>query len=272
MTDEQPVPGVRAWLKRTDMPPEDVRRSAATVSALVERHGQRGRWWPLPSLGSSGPTASPEPRPPVASPPTLIARAHPAQSRRTLTMPSPVQAVTAGILAVAIGGAALIAQPAVQEATPLPSAAEVDPSAASIITGTTRWEGVDGVTSVRTTESFWWHDGYTFDSVWETTDSRLNGDVRYVGNWMQSRDGGWQLEAFDLVIENSDGRWVGTGTALAGHGIQSTQTMVLMGDGAYEGLTAYVIVDGSPHEIFKSADGLRAVIVAEMPDHPEAGE
>ena len=47
MTNKQLGPVVRAWLKRTDVEPEDARRSTSHVSARVEQTRQRGRWWPL---------------------------------------------------------------------------------------------------------------------------------------------------------------------------------------------------------------------------------
>ncbi|MGD8684269.1 MAG: hypothetical protein PVG27_09995, partial [Chloroflexota bacterium] len=50
MTNKQLAPRVRAWLKSTDVPPEDARRSVGIVSGQAGRTRQRGPWWPLPSF------------------------------------------------------------------------------------------------------------------------------------------------------------------------------------------------------------------------------
>lgn len=64
---------------------------------------------------------------------------------------------------------------------------------------------------------------------------------------------------------NDEGRWVGTATAFATYTF-NTDTVVLHGEGAYEGLTAYVLMDGSTEPPKIQA----AIFAGEMPPVPEA--
>ena len=101
------------------------------------------------------------------------------------------------------------------------------------------------------------HRGYTFaDITVDTDDPRLNGIMSIVANgderFLSGTVGSGKLtdvQAFGVRITNDEGGWSGQGTALI-HGNGSTattnlDTIILTGDGAYEGLTAYVLIDNT---------------------------
>ena len=70
------------------------------------------------------------------------------------------------------------------------------------------------------------------------SDSRLVGDY-YVWNYRDEHDGGPTVFRTAFSIVNDDGAWRGVPVVSMG----PTKTDVLIGDGAYEGLTAIATVD-----------------------------
>ena len=108
-------------------------------------------------------------------------------------------------------------------------------------------------------------DGVHHEHVWESTDPRLSGTVTYRGNWEAFPDVPMQIESATYEVVNEGGRWFGPATALAGPSLGNTDTVLLPGEGAYEGLTAYVLMDGStdPPKIHA------AIFPGEMPPVPE---
>ena len=69
------------------------------------------------------------------------------------------------------------------------------------------------------------------------------------------------------TLENDDGSWTGTGESYAS-GIGGRGFVVLVGSGAYEGLTAFVAME---HDIPDEEDGLllfEGVVVPEPPPSP----
>lgn len=93
-----------------------------------------------------------------------------------------------------------------------------------------------------------------WDSL-EVDDPRLSGRVTVAlnANAHQEADGIEVVpQALSLRIENEDGTWFGSGTSLSrGRGMlapdeaTNLDTIVLTGMGAYEGLSAYLIMDGT---------------------------
>lgn len=101
------------------------------------------------------------------------------------------------------------------------------------------------------------HRGYIFgDSAIDTDDPRLNGSMTVVANgderYLSGTAGSGELtdiQGLGVRITNDEGGWSGQGTALI-HGNGSTlttdlDTIILAGQGAYEGLTAYLIIDNT---------------------------
>lgn len=109
----------------------------------------------------------------------------------------------------------------------------------------------------------------------ETTDARmtgtlsraLNGNVHKVGDFEEL-----VLETAAWRIENEGGSWSGQGSALIHGGAEMSDdeatdldTILLTGEGAYEGLTAYVIADWTEDPVVIEG----AVVVGEAPPVPE---
>lgn len=73
---------------------------------------------------------------------------------------------------------------------------------------------------------------------WVASDPRLSGAVTYHGAWDDF--GGYSIETNTYEVVNDGGRWFGPATAVTANGVW-VETMVLDGEGGYEGLTAYVL-------------------------------
>lgn len=94
---------------------------------------------------------------------------------------------------------------------------------------------------------------------WSVSDPRLAGDVTYRGAW--DRYPGIQVESGWYEVVNDQGSWSGPATAQP-----ETDTIILTGSGAYEGLTAYVTLDWTDNTA-----AIRAVIFpGAMPPTPAA--
>ena len=109
-------------------------------------------------------------------------------------------------------------------------------------------------------------DGVHHEHVWEATDPRLSGAVTYRGNWMGFPEVPMQVESATYEVANEGGRWFGAATAQAGPSLGNNDTILLRGEGGYEGLMAYILIDGTttyPPRIYA------AVFPGEMPPTPE---
>jgi hypothetical protein len=121
---------------------------------------------------------------------------------------------------------------------------EVAPDAGVTVTGTWSFGGelaegtqgsVDGVDTL---------EGIAEIQRWQTNDPRLSGDVTYTGHWsfFDSPDG-WltpQTATWELIGEDG-GRWLGTSTGFDSAALGGIDTIVFTGEGAYAGLTAYIV-------------------------------
>jgi len=104
-------------------------------------------------------------------------------------------------------------------------------------------------------------------SSWEASDPRLSGDATYMSTWHYYPELDSELEAVRWTVVNDGGSWTGTG-----RGIYSPEAVygdyvsaVLAGQDAYEGLTAYLMMDIAHEE-----GTIRGLIVADdMPPFPE---
>ena len=143
---------------------------------------------------------------------------------------------------------------------------EVDPMAPAFVTGSIT-DGQTASTETRTAE-----EGYRRIEVvggpdtWEASDSRLSGDVTYSGLWHRyPAPATMQVEAAARELVNSGGRWVGQATAIATATIGGWDAIVFTGEGGYEGLTAYVVIDwnGDPGSF------VGAIFPGDMPAFPE---
>jgi len=153
------------------------------------------------------------------------------------------------------------------------TAQEEDPAGAAYFTGTIGestvvgepTEGVvDGVLEVR---------GLEREGPIETTDPRLTGSLsRVIDLDVHPVDDFAEVVLFTVQhrIENEDGSWSGTGTGVAHGGPGAPEeealdfdTVLLTGDGAYEGLSAFLLADFAP-EI--GADIKGVIFPGQMPE------
>jgi hypothetical protein len=119
---------------------------------------------------------------------------------------------------------------------------EADPLAPASVTGSISGNS-DTSGSVTRDAGVTITEGVGFRQTWVASDPRLSGSVVYTGNWHgYDGTGGMSVQATSVVLVNDDGRWSGAGTALSA-GDFDMDTMILRGEGAYEGLTAYVMQD-----------------------------
>ena len=97
-----------------------------------------------------------------------------------------------------------------------------------------------------------------------SSDPRLGGVLTYVENKDAYPGGG--VGASRAEIRSDDGAWVGTGTEYAADMLDGLETMILAGEGAYAGLTAYLNLDwGTPGRPFRGI-----IFPGEMPKPPPA--
>jgi hypothetical protein len=230
--------------------------------ARVEEAGQRGRWWPLPvfhrkvrtdatAIGTTEYQPSPIP----------ATNGHaPIAIGRTQNMLSPVKAIIAGALVVALGGLFLIGRPFAQQQDPHVGA-DSDPAAAmaevSVGPGVSYFTGTSECTSEageRTIVDGVAQSHHYSTCEYTTTDDRFNGTVE-VDNTVYSfgPDGGPWTSEEALVTE--EGAWRGTSQGvydlygvsplgIAGKVFHYGQSDYV-GEGAYEGYVAHLYFAGN---------------------------
>ena len=242
---------LKDWLQDTSDTDSEPQAAADKVMAVVPHARQRNRWWPL--LPGRRRTPNDDEAPTI--------------TWRTKFMLSPIKAITAGALVFALGGAFLIAQPFDGQPSSGPPAAELDVSTATSVSGTI----VESTSSIDTDGTYEVQDGVIqrkgihYTNLWETSDSRLSGTATYDADWIRFPQSDFQVEAATHVLQNADGRWVGQGSALAVPRATNTDIAILRGEGAYEGLTAYVAMDWTVQPPTIAA----AIFPGVMPEAPE---
>ena len=151
------------------------------------------------------------------------------------------------------------------------AAQDEDAMAAAAVTGTASGFTQESGGSPTLLEDFaMLAEGLHLTSTWDVSDPRLSGDNAIAGNTIRYNEHRMQVGAGDATLENDGGRWVGLVTVLEGEQLGETGTYILQGEGAYEGLTAYVVtqrIEGDPD----GAQTLDAAIFPhEMTPFPEA--
>ena len=138
--------------------------------------------------------------------------------------------------------------------------------AAAAVTGTTTFhEEVVGGSAA-------WEDdalrgrGLLFPTTWEASDPRLSGTQTIRANRDLYERLRMQVLTGTSLLENDDGRWVGTAGHLGGAKLGETSTVVMHGEDAYEGLTAYVVMDLETQPASFSA----AIFPGDVPELPAA--
>jgi hypothetical protein len=251
MRDERYWPVLGTWLKDTAVTPPDPRQTAYRVAERLPETQQVRRFWWLPSRrraprtldrhGAMPPQAGPIPAT-IGHTPTVIGRTQP--------MLSPAQAIIAGALVFGIGGAMLIAQPFGQQATVPGAATDVEAAAPVEFTGSIAFGPCTGTpayesSDVRTRTLNADNGRFCVPGVIEPfSDPRLQGDY-YVWNNYDSYVDGPEIWATAFSIVTADGAWRGIPDVFLGDAASGQQ--ILIGEGAYEGLTAIAAatLDGS---------------------------
>ena len=115
-------------------------------------------------------------------------------------------------------------------------------------------------------------DGFTYRNTWEASDERMTGDVIGVVNQVIDpgalETGGLpdiiMSEAIELT--NDGGSWLGEGSGFGSTDLDVVKGMyTLVGQGGYEGLTAYVIAETVGRE--PALSGI--IFPTAMPEVPE---
>ena len=224
MNDERLGRATGEWLRDIETPPPDSEYGVQRAMTQVAHNEQTRSRWPLPPLRRRGRATT--------EPPNVTGRTRP--------MLSPVTAITTGALIFAAGGALLVAQADQTETTPAGAEAPLqEPSAfegrilyASTVRDSSRTEIRDGVD-----EGI---DGMWNYRVVTISDPRLDGAVTLNGNVHEFADLGADVWSSSIRIENDGGAWQKEPSLVVRFDdvSGSASTVLLVGDGDYEGLVA----------------------------------
>jgi len=119
-------------------------------------------------------------------------------------------------------------------------------------------------------------DGRAIAERWEATDPRLSGEMTHHSTWHIYPFLDYEIASIEYALANDAGSWVGHGTRMwrGNWPIEAgAETMVMHGDGAYDGLTAY-LTHSCPQDCTDAAHRmLHGLIVdEELPPFPETAE
>ena len=183
-----------------------------------------------------------------------------------------IKTTTISILALgllagsAVGVAAQDEEAAAEPSTPAKVAGTIDEEASDLVQEPTETV-VDGMLEVR--------DGAFAGDRLEMDDPRLTGTITGAFNVDVHKASDFVdivAQTFALRIENEAGSWSGQGTTVVHDGATVPEdealrldTLLLTGADAYEGLSAYLVVDGT--EDPPTVEGV--IFAGEMPPFPE---
>jgi hypothetical protein len=140
--------------------------------------------------------------------------------------------------------------------------AQEDPMAPAEVTGSIELEHMRSHGKISMMEDVVIRTGWDISNRWEASDPRLSGTSDELSTW--HRYPGFDVISTSLAVENEGGRWVGTSTGMGDIG-SFTDAAVLHGEGAYEGLTAFLIIEWVP----PSGSFIGAIFPGGMPPFPE---
>ncbi len=102
--------------------------------------------------------------------------------------------------------------------------------------------------------------------TWEATDPRLSGETTCRENRSITAEPGFRVRVHDWTVANADGSWSGIRYAVfSDEHAEDAVFLILEGEGAYEGLTAYLDWGVEPGE-----DSISGVIVGSAGTLPSA--
>ena len=188
------------------------------------------------------------------------------RSRIHATKTTTISILAAGLLAgSAVGVAAQDEEAAVELTTPVKVAGAIQ-GGGDVIQPPTETV-VDGVLEVR--------GFYLTGDALEMDDPRISGSISVTFNADVHKVSDFSeivLETVEQRIDNDDGSWQGQGTLLLHAGAEIPEedvinllTMPMTGSGAYEGLSAYLLIDFSEDPV--AVEGV--IYEGELPPFPE---
>ena len=147
---------------------------------------------------------------------------------------------------------------------------EADLMAPATVTGSVSYSGGHQAGEISRVDGAVRQSGMVSTHVWEASDPRLSGREAYTKTF-DHYPPGFGVDATSRVLENDTGRWVGTGVGLervsiADMPLLRTATVILHVEDAYEGLTAYLLLDEGTSG---SATFAGVIFPGEMPPFPE---
>jgi hypothetical protein len=134
------------------------------------------------------------------------------------------------------------------------------------VTGTFTREDVASYGSTILSDGIYHTRGPWWNITWEASDPRLSATGTYTSNWNEVDANGLAYSASAYVLVNADGRWAGASQTFGSPG--GSEFLILHGEGAYEGLTAYVHIPATSGQ--RAFDAI--ITNAEAVEVPEAVE
>jgi hypothetical protein len=182
---------------------------------------------------------------------------------RTQTMFSPAKATVAAAIIFAIGGVLLAVEPFGRTGTDTPAAAPVELAEPVAFTGSISPSGDEAEETCQVVEGISQCRGRVIRFfVVEMSDPRLDGHITASQGRDTHPDGRWFV-SWTYRIENDDGAWQGSTDTVWYAGDFGAHSVVLAGDGAYEGLYAWA-------DMTDWADVKGVIFAAPPPETPTA--
>ena len=246
MTERPDNTRLHDWLDDTvGQIPDPIAGTRQMMMSQIQETPQAGRWLPFPVFRRKAKAQAPNVTDTTEWQPSPIPALNghtPTVIGRTQTMFSPSKALIAGALVFGIGGAMLIAQPFGQQGGTAPGAEsadyvepvrftavftpgpEVSRPTCEVIGGMTQCIGIA------------WSP-----YISEVSDPRLDGVMTVSQNQNQYPLQPWLLME-TYRIANDDGAWQGSFPSMSDGSVFGSASVVLVGEGAYEGLYAWTDV------------------------------
>jgi len=274
MTTDRDESGlIRSWLDETYKAERDAQPFLDRVLDDVPNTPQRRRrWWHLPTLRRTPAAPTTKETTEYQPAPTPALNGHtPTVTGRTTSMLSPVKAITAVVLAFAIGGVFLITQPFGGTTDVAPGAAtDTGAPEAAWVTGTIGLGNCILPESEEVSPEVVRLREHCAPQRWTMSDSRLSGTA--TETWYSDS---FPTDPVSLVqigrndVQTEDGAWVCTFGPRAGQGTsrgvsKELRHEVCIGSGSNDGLTAVLTVDLSEFTV----EGL--IFSGELPPMPDA--
>lgn len=182
-------------------------------------------------------------------------------------MSSRITSITASAVIAGLGTLALLGPASGAEASTDGPVTTDSSAAAAHVTGTISGlhDPTESYGVVRVEPGLVVHtEGMRELSRWSASDPRLSGIATRTADQLRHALANVVVESASYVLETEGGRWSGVGTRLGDEPYGGTDTILLEGSGAHDGLTAYVVID---HGTFPTSFDA-AIFPGEMPAAP----